>query len=280
MVKKDDKEIPKTSAAQKFGEEREYHDSAFGVGWGRIWKYFEPKAIGVMMPLIAGIASLSWPVLGMIISKVQFIIIEIAYALKVPKVLSEAKHSRDKWFLCFVFLCIAIGIVIYIEKLVYGISGENLTARVRKLLFRGIIFKQVSWFDDEKKAPGVLTTVLSEDVASLNGMTTETLSTVLEAILGLVLGVLLSAYFCWPMSLMTIGCIPVMIVGVIAMSKLQWKKTNAGGGMDEMGSGDPYLKSNALLSDVILNYRTVISFGEKNVNSVISKYESLLVEPA
>jgi ATP-binding cassette subfamily B (MDR/TAP) protein 1 len=104
------------------------------------------------------------------------------------------------------------------------VSGENLTGSVRKLLFRGIIFKQVSWFDDEMKAPGVLTTVLSEDVASLNGMTTETLATVLEALLGLVLGVLLSAYFCWQMSLMTIATIPIIIVGVIAMSNLQWKK--------------------------------------------------------
>ena len=81
--------------------------------------------------------------------------------------------------------------------MIFGISGENLTHSVRKVLFKGIIFKQVCWFDDEKKAPGVLTTVLSEDVACLNGMTTETLSTVMEAFLGLALGVALSAYYCW-----------------------------------------------------------------------------------
>jgi ATP-binding cassette subfamily B (MDR/TAP) protein 1 len=105
--------------------------------------------------------------------------------------------KRNKWFLGFIFLCIAIGILVFLEKLMYGVSGENLTNRVRQLLFRGIIYKQVSWFDDEKKAPGVLTTVLSEDVASLNGMTTETLAGVLEAILGLVFGLLLALYFSW-----------------------------------------------------------------------------------
>jgi ABC-type multidrug transport system fused ATPase/permease subunit len=31
---------------------------------------------------------------------------------------------------------------------------------------------------------------------------------------------------------------------------------------------------------VILNYKTVISFGEKNVVQIISKFESLLVEPS
>ena len=132
----------------------------------------------------------------------------------------KAKVDRDHWFLGFLFLCIGIGIVIGLEKLVYGVSGENLTHSVRKLLFKGIIFKQVSWFDDEKKAPGVLTTVLSEDVAMLNGMTTETLSTVLEALLGLVLGVILACIFSWRMALLTIATVPIMIVGVIAMSKL------------------------------------------------------------
>ena len=42
---------------------------------------------------------------------------------------------------------------------------------------------------------------------------------------------------------------------------------------------DPYDKSNALLSDVITNYRTVISFGQDNVNEIMIKYEMLLVGP-
>jgi ABC-type transport system involved in Fe-S cluster assembly fused permease/ATPase subunit len=79
------------------------------------------------------------------------------------------------------------------------------------------------------------------------------------------------------MALLTIATVPILIVGVIAMSKLQWKKSTF---KEKTGESDPYLKSNALLSDVILNYKTVISFGEKNIDSVIKKYESLLVEPA
>lgn len=42
---------------------------------------------------------------------------------------------------------------------------------------------------------------------------------------------------------------------------------------------DDYDKSNALLSDVILNYRTVISFGQKNVDQINEKYEKLLEAP-
>lgn len=43
---------------------------------------------------------------------------------------------------------------------------------------------------------------------------------------------------------------------------------------------DEYQKANALLSDVIINYRTVIGFGQKNVDSVVAKFEEFLVEPS
>jgi hypothetical protein len=39
------------------------------------------------------------------------------------------------------------------------------------------------------------------------------------------------------------------------------------------------MESNALLSDLIMNYRTVISFGPKNILFIIEKYNSLLDVP-
>lgn len=35
---------------------------------------------------------------------------------------------------------------------------------------------------------------------------------------------------------------------------------------------DPYEESNALLNDVIMNYRTIMSFGENNIDVIIDKY--------
>ena len=34
------------------------------------------------------------------------------------------------------------------------------------------------------------------------------------------------------------------------------------------------------MTDVILNYKTVISFGEKNVHQIIAKFEAFLVQPS
>jgi hypothetical protein len=55
---------------------------------------------------------------------------------------------------------------------------------------------------------------------------------------------------------MTIVASPIMLVGVVAMSRLQWgnKKGKQAGTEKKV---DVYAKASALLSDVILNYRTV-----------------------
>ena len=63
---------------------------------------------------------------------------------------------------------------------------------------------------------------------------------------------------------------PLMVFGGYFMSSFQW----AQGKVD-----DAYEESNALLSDIIMNYRTVISLGDKNVNYILDKYNKLLSIP-
>lgn len=54
------------------------------------------------------------------------------------------------------------------------------------------------------------------------------------------------------------------------MSKLQFNQRSV---------DDAYKQANALLSDIIMNYRTVVSLGEKNVEYLLAKYGDLLVIP-
>ena len=53
-------------------------------------------------------------------------------------------------------------------------------------------------------------------------MTTETISVVIEAILGLILGMLISLIISWRMALLTVAVSPILLIGVVAMSRLQW----------------------------------------------------------
>jgi ATP-binding cassette subfamily B (MDR/TAP) protein 1 len=129
---------------------------------------------------------------------------------------------RNRLSILWAILCVILGAIAAIEKSLFGVTGETLTAGVRKDLIRAVMYKQLSWFDDERRAPGVLSSYFSEDVACLNGLSTETMSTLVEAICGLVLGVVVALYFCWQQALLTICCSPIILVGVIAMSRLNF----------------------------------------------------------
>ena len=50
-------------------------------------------------------------------------------------------------------------------------------------------------------------------------------------------------------------------------------------GGNDLDKKDKHKESNALLSDIIMNYRTIISFGEKNVDFLMGYYNNLLEEP-
>lgn len=130
------------------------------------------------------------------------------------------------------------------------------------------MYKNVYWFDRKSRAPGILSVVFSEDITKLNGLSTEIIATLGEMFFCLTIGMSISAFFQWRMTLICIAITPMVMFGGFFMSKLKWKQDHAKPdqkGMDKLTdkSGDPYDESNALLSDVITNYRTVISFRKR-----------------
>jgi len=177
-----------------------------------------------------------------------------------------------------------MGIIFGFQKFLFFEAGENLTFDVRCLLFESLIYKQISWFDRKDKAPGILSNLLSEDITNLNGLTTETMGTLLESFFCLTIGCAISGFFEWRMTIVCIVATPFVMIGGIIMSRLQWKASAGKRGFNQEENqkkkDDPYEQSNALLSDVILNYRTVISFGQRNVDTIMSNYEKLLESPA
>jgi ATP-binding cassette, subfamily B (MDR/TAP), member 1 len=121
--------------------------------------------------------------------------------------------------------------------------------------------------------------VLSEDIGHLNGMTTEHLAILIEASLTLLIGMIFAMSFTWKMGLITLVMSPFVSMGGIMMSRLQYKVRPDKDASDKTGVEDPYKKSNALLSDIIMNYRTVIGFGSKNVEYLLEKFDALLDAP-
>jgi len=84
--------------------------------------------------------------------------------------------------------------------------------------------KSVGWYDCKTKAPGVLTTVLTEDITALNGLTTESVAIGLEAALGLFFSCCICFLFSWRVALVVTLTCPFMVLGGLGMSKLQFNQ--------------------------------------------------------
>lgn len=88
------------------------------------------------------------------------------------------------------------------------------------MLFEAILMKDIGWFDAKDKAPGVLTSVIQEDIAALNGLTTEASGIIVEAVLGMTVSAAICFYFTWQLGLVVTAVSPFMILGGLGMSKL------------------------------------------------------------
>jgi len=69
------------------------------------------------------------------------------------------------------------------------------------------------------------------------------------------------------MAAVTVCIMPLIAVSGIIMSKLGMHDPRKA--KDDIKKIDHYEESNALLDNLILNYRTIISFGEDNVDKIM-----------
>ena len=145
-----------------------------------------------------------------------------------------------------------------------------MTYKLRVKLFESILMKDVGWFDDKDKAPGILSNVIQQDITSINGLTTEASGVIVEAALGMIVSAAICFYFSWQLALVVTAVSPFMVLGGLGMSKLQFNQRDV---------ENSYKPANALLSDRVINYRTVSSFGPKNVDFILGRYSELLVIP-
>lgn len=96
--------------------------------------YYKPVCSAISMVLCACINSLSFPILGLLISFYQ-------YVLQGYGTNPDFIEQRMKLSLLWAILCVVLGGVSGIEKVLFGVTGETMTAGVRKDLIRSVIYK-------------------------------------------------------------------------------------------------------------------------------------------
>jgi ATP-binding cassette subfamily B (MDR/TAP) protein 1 len=115
----------------------------------------------------------------------------------------------------------------------------------------------VVWFDKPRNSSGSLSARLASDCQTVNGLTTTYMAIMAQNLTNLTAGIIIAFIFEWRTSLVALGLIPLMIIsGAIQMSFMSGfsDKTDAA-----------YKDSSNLITEAMINIRTVTSFGYEDM---------------
>jgi ABC-type multidrug transport system fused ATPase/permease subunit len=203
---------------------------------------------------------------------------EFAVLYDVEKLKSEMQF----WLLFMVGGAVLSFFLNLVSKFAFGRVGENITLRVRQTLYEAILVKQVGWHDHPENASGIMSSLLAQDVQTLNSVSTEMVAVTMEAMASMIGGIVIAFIFTWQVALVALAIAPFMMAGGIIGAKIDAQ--NAGN--DEVsitekkekdaasrtGANDP----NLLANDAINNFRTITGF---SLNKGIIEQYSKLLEP-
>lgn len=117
-----------------------------------------------------------------------------------------------------------IGLVAFLSLLLmsvmFAISGETLTKRMRVLLFKHILRQNMEFFDDHNNSVGALVTRLSTDASAIQGGTGVRLGMLFQAISSIGVGIIIGFIYSWKLTLLILCCLPLLVLGAMLEMKM------------------------------------------------------------
>ncbi|KAK4775050.1 hypothetical protein SAY86_009985 [Trapa natans] len=167
----------------------------------------------------------------------------------------EGSHLRqevDRW--CLIIACMGIVTVVanFLQHFYFGIMGEKMTERVRRMMFSAMLRNEVGWFDHEENSADTLSMQLANDATFVRAAFSNRLSIFIQDSAAVVVALLIGLLLEWRLALVALGTLPVLTLSAIAQ-KL-WL-AGFSRGIQEM-----HRKASLVLDDAVRNIYTVVAF--------------------
>ncbi|CAI8612014.1 unnamed protein product [Vicia faba] len=162
------------------------------------------------------------------------------------------EHEINKW--CLIIGCMGIVTVIanFLQHFYFGIMGEKMTERVRRMMFSAMLRNEVGWFDDEENSADNLSMRLANDATFVRAAFSNRLSIFIQDSAAVIVGLLIGAVLHWRLALVAFATLPILCISAVAQ-KL-WL-AGFSRGIQEM-----HRKASLVLEDAVRNIYTVVAF--------------------
>ncbi|KAM2483892.1 hypothetical protein ACFX1W_041471 [Malus domestica] len=167
----------------------------------------------------------------------------------------EGRHLRqevDKW--CLIIACMGIVTVVanFLQHFYFGIMGEKMTERVRRMMFSAMLRNEAGWFDEEENSADTLSMRLANDATFVRAAFSNRLSIFIQDSAAIIVALLIGMLLQWRLALVALATLPVLTLSAIAQ-KL-WL-AGFSRGIQEM-----HRKASLVLEDAVRNIYTVVAF--------------------
>ncbi|KAG5315957.1 MDR49 protein, partial [Acromyrmex insinuator] len=166
---------------------------------------------------------------------------------------------KETIFLSILFIVVGLitGVGTFLQMHMFGLAGVRMTTRIRKMTFSAMLKQDMGWYDEDKNSVGALCARLSSDAAAVQGATGTRIGSMLQAFSTLVIGISISMYYSWKMTLVAVVSIPLVLAAVFFEARVM-----GGQGMQEKKKME---SATRVAVEAITNIRTVASLNKEEV---------------
>ncbi|KAJ8352305.1 hypothetical protein SKAU_G00237810 [Synaphobranchus kaupii] len=124
--------------------------------------------------------------------------------------------------ICAMFVLVAIVSFFsqFAQGYAFGMSGELLTRKLRKLGFHAMLRQEVGWFDHPMNSPGALTTRLATDASMVQGATGSQIGMIVNSLTSIGASFIIAFYFSWKLTLVMSCFLPLIGLSGVFQAKM------------------------------------------------------------
>ncbi|KAG6423957.1 hypothetical protein SASPL_114365 [Salvia splendens] len=166
----------------------------------------------------------------------------------------------------YVFIYIGAGVYAVVAYLIqhyfFSIMGENLTTRVRRMMFAAILRNEVGWFDEQENNSSLLAARLGSYAGDVKSAIAERISVVLQNMTSLLASFIVAFIVEWRVSLLILATFPLLVLANFAQ-QLALKGFSG-------DAAKAHAKTSMIAGEGVSNIRTVAAFNAQE--KILSMY--------
>uniref|UniRef100_A0A251ULF2 Putative ATP-binding cassette subfamily C member 9 n=2 Tax=Helianthus annuus TaxID=4232 RepID=A0A251ULF2_HELAN len=176
-----------------------------------------------------------------------------------------SRFDVDKW--CLIIACMAIVVLVatVLQHFYFGIVGEKLTERIRRMMFSSMLESEIGWFDKNENKSDNLLSRLANDATYVRATFTDRLCILIQDFCAAFAAIVIGFSLEWRLALVASITIPFLIVFTVAQRR---GFSGFSRGIEEL-----HKKASVVLEDLVKNISIVMAYCAGNeVSRVYSLY--------